>query len=231
MRVLAFRHVPFEDVGYIRPVLHARGISVECIDLFRGDAIPPDADGASGLIFMGGPMSANDNLAYLHQELRLIAQAVERSQPVLGICLGSQLMAKAMGARVYRNTVKEIGWYEIQFSDAASEDSLFSGLGDSRTTFHWHGETFDLPSGATLLASSAACWNQAFRVGHAAYGLQFHPEVTSEMIADWCDQDANCGDMRELAVHPDPQAWSAAQKEFSEHLFGRWADLLQAGVP
>jgi GMP synthase (glutamine-hydrolysing) len=230
VHVLAFRHVPFEDVGHIRPVLAARGIQVECVDLFRNQEISPDAANASGLIFMGGPMSANDDLDYLKQELRLIAQAAERGQPMLGVCLGSQLLAKALGGRVYGNPVKEIGWYEVQFCDAATEDPLFSGLGNSRMTFHWHGETFDLPAGATLLASSEACRHQAFRFGKAAYGLQFHPEVTPEMIADWCEQDANCGDMRELAVHPDPHAWATAQRELSEHLFGRWANLLQAGV-
>src|SRR5690348_8749592 len=104
MRVVAFRHVPFEGLGLIQPALEDRGISIEYADLYQHGAAVPDVAGAAGLIFMGGPMSANDDLAYLHQEIECIRQGVERGQPVLGVCLGSQLLAKALGARVYRNS-------------------------------------------------------------------------------------------------------------------------------
>jgi len=147
---------------------------------------------------------------------------------VLGVCLGAQLVAKALGARVYRNPEREIGWFAVRPASAASEDSLFRGFCDSETVFHWHGETFDLPANASLLASSERCRHQAFRVGSCIYGLQFHLEVTPEMIADWCRQDANCGDVRELDSLPDPYHNAARLVELSRQVFGEWADLLQA---
>ena len=229
MRVLAFRHVPFEDVGHIRRVLEKRAIEVNCVDLYRqGDLCTgiPDTQDADGLIFMGGPMSANDDLPYLRQEIAIIAAAAGRGQPVFGVCLGSQLMARALGARVYRNPAKEIGWYEITSTKAAAADPLFSVLPARQTVFHWHGETFDLPSGATLLASSEACRHQAFRFGRASYGLQFHAEVTPEMISGWCVQDANCGDVRELTAPVDATAHAKEMETLSDQLFGRWAALL-----
>src|SRR5690242_20252283 len=145
MRVVAFRHVPFEGLGLIQPALDDHGISVEFPDLFRDGAAAPDVATAAGLIFMGGPMSANDDLPYLTQELQIIRQAVERRQPVLGVCLGSQLLAKALGAKVYKNSAKEIGWFDLHLTDAGRQDPILSGLGGTETVFHWHGETFDLP--------------------------------------------------------------------------------------
>jgi GMP synthase (glutamine-hydrolysing) len=224
--VFAFRHVPFEDLGLIRAPLEERGISIEYADLYRPGAPAPDVTQAAGLIFMGGPMSANDDLPYLRQELQLIAQAVERRQPVLGVCLGAQLIAKALGSKVYRNPVKEIGWFEIHLTEAAARDPLFAGIGPAETVFHWHGETFDLPPGAECLAYSGACRNQAFRAGAGVYGLQFHLEVTPAIIEDWCAQDANCGDVRELATPLNPRQNAARLAVLSSLVFGRWCDLL-----
>ena len=225
MHVLAFRHVPFEGAGLIHPVLEQRGISIEYVDLYGGDA-PPDFAAAAGLIFMGGPMSVNDPLPYLKQEMDFILAAVKRRQPVLGICLGSQLIAKALGASVHRNPCKEIGWFDIHLTEAASGDALFAGVNRRETVFHWHGETFDLPRGAVRLAWSDACANQAVRFADAVYGLQFHLEVTPAMIADWCTQDENCGDVRELEAPLDPGLHSARLTELSSLVFGHWSDLL-----
>ena len=155
MRVLAFRHVPFEGVGLIGPVLEERGLSLEYADLYRADAELPEIKDAAGLIFLGGPMSVNDGLPYLKQESDLIARAVERKQPILGICLGSQLIAQALGSRVYLNSKKEIGWFDIHLTAAAPSDPLFAGVNPSETVFHWHSEAFDLPPGARSEERSA----------------------------------------------------------------------------
>jgi GMP synthase (glutamine-hydrolysing) len=227
MQVLVFRHAPFEGLGLIEPALQSRAIEFTYADLFRDGAVPPGAASADGLIFMGGPMSVNDDLAYLRQEERLIVDAVESGTPVLGICLGAQLIARALGGRVYRNPVKEIGWFDVSWTPEAATDALFSGLPPVENVFHWHGETFDLPAGAVLLASSAACRNQGFRVGRNVYGMQFHLEVTQEIVADWCRQDANSGDVRELAEPIDPRHNAARLAELSELVFGRWCGLVR----
>lgn len=227
MKVLAFRHAPFEDLGLIAPALEAHGIGYEYVDLHGGAAVP-DTSAADGLIFMGGPMSVNDDLPWLREEEAIIRQAVARDLPLLGVCLGAQLIAKALGAEVRRNPVKEIGWYEIELTSAAQDDPLFHALPSRETVFHWHGETFELPEGAELLASSEACRRQAFRIGSHAYGLQFHLEVTPSMIADWCEQDANCGDVRELTLPIDPHRNASRLTELSNLVFSRWCELVQA---
>lgn len=227
MRVVAFRHVPFEGLGLIEPALADRGIAVDFPDLFVEGSELPDVSNAAGLIFMGGPMSANDDLPYLRQEMDVIRQAVERGQPVLGVCLGSQLIAKSLGARVYGNPVKEIGWFDVHLTAAGRQDPVLAGLDGRETVFHWHGETFDLPEGAEWLAYSEVCRHQAFRVGANIYGLQFHLEVTPAMIADWCAQDANCGDVRELEAPLDPHLNSERLASLSRLIFGRWCALLK----
>jgi len=227
MRVVVFRHVPFEGLGLIQPALDEGRVAVEFADLFRDDAPEPDVAGAAGLILMGGPMSANDNLPYLRREMDYIRQAAERGQPVLGVCLGAQLAAQALGARVYRNPVKEIGWFDVYLTEAGRQDPLLCTLGVPETVLEWHGDTFDLPSGAEWLAWSEGCRNQAFRLGPSLYGLQFHLEVTPEMIVDWCAQDANCGDVRELDGPIDPYRNAARLAQLSRRVFGRWCALLK----
>ncbi len=226
--MLAFRHVPFEDVGLIAPALAARGIELVYADAFRQIEAQPDWRSAAGLIFMGGPMSANDALPFIQQEIGIISAAVAMGRPVLGVCLGAQLLARALGARVYRYPIKEIGWAPVYWTEAARQDRLFEGLPSPETVFHWHGETFDLPAGADWLARSDACRNQAFRAGSNAYGLQFHLEVTPEMISTWCSEDANAGDMRELAAPIDPHAHAAGLARLAATVFDRWASLLPA---
>ncbi len=200
-------------------------LECEYVDLFNGDPVP-DIRSASALVFMGGPMSVNDELPYINQELELIRKAVSLGKPILGVCLGAQLIAKALGSRVYPNAVKEIGWYPIRWTEAAADDPVCGGLKGSDTVFHWHGETFDLPPGAELLASSDACRHQAYRAGRGIYGLQFHLEVTPEMIADWLQQDANCGDVREITTPVDPQANAARLRELASQVFGQWRRLI-----
>jgi GMP synthase (glutamine-hydrolysing) len=134
---------------------------------------------------MGGAMCANDNLPFLHQELELIDLAARQGLPVLGICLGAQLIANVLGGTVYRSAVQETGWQDIYLDREAASDPVFSSLTPLTRVFQLHNDTFDLPPGATRLAASDACANQAFRWGRSIYGVQFHPEMTPGMVADW----------------------------------------------
>lgn len=155
---------------------------------------------------MGGPQSANDPDSGLKAEMRLIEEAVEGGLPILGVCLGAQLIAKALGARVYKNAAMEIGWAPVHFTEAAGGDPVFGRFASPTTFFHWHGETFDLPPGAVWLAYSDLTRNQAFRYERTVYGVQFHPEIQPEMIVDWSAHAAQCGDIDELAAPIDPHA-------------------------
>ena len=226
MRALAFRHVPFEGLGRIEPALGARDIAVDFADLYQAGAALPDIAAYDALIFLGGPMSVNDDLPFLRREMEFIRQAMARRQPILGICLGAQLMARALGATVRRNPAKEIGWYDVHFTEAAGGDRLFEGL-STETVFHWHGETFDLPPGAELLASSDLCRHQAYRIGERVYGIQFHLEVTPEMIAAWCVQDENSRDVREMERVIDPSLHAPRLAALSALVFGRWSEILR----
>ena len=227
MRALIYRHVPFEGAGYLECALQSRGIAFQYANLYEPEAPSFDPEDFQALVFMGGPMSVNDDLPYLNLEMEAIRRAVSTGVPVLGICLGSQLIAKALGAQVRRNPSKEIGWFDVTFTPGATGDALFAGL-DRETIFHWHGETFDLPPGGSLLASSELCRHQAFRIGDRVYGLQFHLEVSPEMIADWCRQDENCGDVSELTAPIDPYYNARRTAELSDRVFGAWCDAVCA---
>jgi GMP synthase-like glutamine amidotransferase len=224
--VLAFRHVPFEGLGLIEPALESRGISFDYCDLYRPETPAPDVLSYDGLIFMGGPMSVNDDLPFILDEMRLIERAAARGVPILGVCLGSQMIARALGGRVFRNAEKEIGWFEIELTDAGIADPVLASMAPRELVFHWHGETFDLPAGAELLASSERTLNQAYRLGRTLYGLQFHLEVTPAMIVNWCLEDDNCGDVSELGAPIDPWVNHTRCQDAARSVFGRWCDLV-----
>jgi len=208
--VLILRHEPFEHLGHFADVLE------DYVYHDLGEPLPQKSH--SGLIIMGGPMSANDDLPGLKDELGLIEKALGDDVPVLGICLGAQLIAKALGARVFRNAELEIGWEKVWLTEAGKSDALLGGLASPETFFHWHSETFDLPEGAEWLAFSEKCKHQAYRYGRRVYGLQFHPEVTAEMIDDWCGQPVNCGDVATFGGPIDARLHDprAAAKEILE---------------
>jgi GMP synthase (glutamine-hydrolysing) len=226
VQVVAFRHSPLEGIGSIAGALERHNIACLGLDLYARDGADPDLADAAGLILMGGPMSVNDDLPWLGDEMRAVRNAIHRGKPVLGICLGAQLIAKALGARVYRNPVKEIGWAPLCWTEQAAADPLFRGFSRPEAVFHWHGETFDLPDGAERLAYSEACANQAFRIAGNVYGLQFHLEVTPAIIENWCRSDENCGSAREMVAPIDPYANSWRLGEMAGIIFDRWCGLL-----
>jgi len=201
--ILVLRHEPFEHLGYFTQVLEAKGLPFVYHDLEQ----PFSLQEYSALIVMGGPQSANDAGSAFDAERRLILEGIKDGIAVLGICLGAQLIAKVLGSRIYKNPVHEIGWAPVHFTEEGQLDPLFASLPSPTTVFHWHGETFDLPEGAAWLAYSDECRHQAFRYGKNVYGIQFHPEITPEMILDWSAQPANCGDVEALAAPIDPHAF------------------------
>jgi GMP synthase (glutamine-hydrolysing) len=233
--VVAFRHVPREPLGTIDAALRRAGLEFHYIDL---DAKSPerfDPREVSGLVVLGGPMNVDegDQYPFLKREIGWIAATIEREVPVLGICLGSQLMAAALGARVWHSPVKEIGWYEIELTEAARHDTLLKHLRPRETVFQWHGDTFDLPTGATALARSEVCGNQAFRFGSSAWALQFHLEVTTEIIEAWLNDPDGRAELAELS-YIDPLRIREAtprhlgpMQERANHVFGEFAAICQ----
>lgn len=182
--VAIFRHAASEGPGYLAEFLERRRIPWRLIRIDAGEAVPTQVAEFSGLVFMGGPMSVNDDLPWIPPVLALIRSAVAAEIPVLGHCLGGQLMSRALGGAVTRNPVREIGWGELRVLHGADSARWFGDL-EHFTGFHWHGETFSVPQGATLLLASAHCRHQAFAMGkHIAF--QCHIEMTVDIVRAWC---------------------------------------------
>ncbi|MEO5360725.1 MAG: type 1 glutamine amidotransferase [Nitrospirota bacterium] len=187
MSVLIIKNIEAEGPGTIEDYLKGNSIAHTIVNITRESV--PNTDGFDALIIMGGPMSVNDDYDYLRVEEQIVRQFIDTGRKVLGICLGAQMIAKSLGASVYKGPAPEIGWYTIAASEAGMSDAAFSRLAVNGTSdlivFHWHGETFDLPEGAVRLASNALYPNQAFKYGKAVYAFQFHMEVNREMVYSW----------------------------------------------
>lgn len=184
--VVIIRHVEHEGPGYLQAVLNRFEVPVINVNVDKGDEIPDSYHNISGLVLMGGPMSVNDPLEWIHAEINLVRLAIDNNLPVLGHCLGGQIIAKALGVGVKLNSVREIGWHPTRKIAKSGTESWVSGLDDEMLMFHWHAETFDLPYGAIPILSSEYCENQGFVYGNAL-ALQCHIEMTEEMVATWCD--------------------------------------------
>jgi GMP synthase (glutamine-hydrolysing) len=231
-RLLVLQHVAHEILGTLNPLLKAAGFRIRYVNFGRHPQVEPTLDGYDGLIVLGGPMSANDTQRHHHlrTELKLIEDAMRREIPVLGICLGAQLIAKTLGARVYPNGEKEIGWYDVTPTLQAGEDRLFAAFGEREKLFQWHGDTFDIPESAVHLASSDRCANQAFRYTSNVYGFQFHLEVDQPMIHRWLRAPENWSEISALSI--DPQRISNETPEhlerlheLSERVFSRFIEI------
>lgn len=231
--IAIFRHSPSEGAGYLSEFLDARRLPWQLVRIDADEAVPDDASRFSGLVFMGGPMSVNDPLPWIEPVLELIRDAVARDIPVLGHCLGGQLMSRALGGSVRKNAVKEIGWGEVSLAGNADARAWFGEI-KSATVFHWHGETFSLPNGATHLLSSKHCTNQAYALGkHLA--LQCHVEMTEDMIREWCEIGADEiaenlhseGVQSAIAIQNQAPQNMPALRKLAEQLYTKWIAGLQ----
>ena len=231
--IAIFCHAATEGPGYLAEFLDARHIPWKLICIDAGEAVPQNASAYSGLVLMGGPMSVNNDLPWIAPILALIRDAKACDIPLLGHCLGGQLISKALGGVVSRAALKEIGWGAVTVSENNIARDWFGEI-KNFPAFHWHGETFTLPEGATHLLSSAHCANQAYAIGkHLA--LQCHIEMTAPMIANWCAVGAqeilashsvavqSASDMQQQMKEKLPHLHSVAQQ-----LYGRWIKALDS---
>jgi len=186
LKVLIITHVASEGPGTIGQYLKGIGADVVAVNLQNGGRLPASVSGVQAIVTMGGPMNVDEThrFPYLDDEKRLLRDAVACGVPVLGVCLGAQLLARACGSSVYKASAPEIGWYDVALTRRGRADPLLAGVDGKLRVLQWHEDTFDVPDGGTLLVEGMDCRNQAFRVGNA-YGLQFHVEVTREMLIDW----------------------------------------------
>ncbi|MFP8874100.1 MAG: gamma-glutamyl-gamma-aminobutyrate hydrolase family protein [Myxococcota bacterium] len=206
-KLLVLQHVAHEILGTLDPLLRSYGFRNRYVNFDREPEAQPALDGYHGLVVLGGPMNVDqtDRHPHLATEIEVIHQALERELPVLGICLGAQLLAKTLGARVYPGPEKEIGWYDLEVNDRGRSDPLFARFGAREKVFQWHGDTFDIPEGAELLATSRAGTHQAFRFGDRVYGMQCHLEVDAPMIERWLQVPVNQAELAELQDSIDPE--------------------------
>ncbi len=186
MNVLIIQHADVEGPGVIENYLNRKKIPYGVFHPEKKIRLP-SIDDWSHIVILGGPMNVDeeDRYPFMRQEDLFIKESIQRGKRVLGICLGAQLIAKALGAKVYRAPVKEVGWYDVEVTGEGAKDALFSRFPRSFPVFQWHGDTFDLPRAGVLLAKSSLVLHQAFRYGENVYGLQFHLEVTWNMIQEW----------------------------------------------
>lgn len=228
--VAIFRHSPGEGPGYFATFLDAHSIPWQLVKIDAGEILPASLEGFSGLCFMGGPMSVNDDLPWIPPVLELIRTAVAQDTPVIGHCLGGQLMAKALGGVVGKNPVKEIGWGRV--AAVAPDAALWLGDTTGFDAFHWHGETFSIPADAKRILTSAYCANQAFVRG-PHLGMQCHVEMTEAMIRLWNRQWADESAVASASVQTPEQMYErmeeriAAMRLVADRLYAKWAGGLR----
>jgi GMP synthase-like glutamine amidotransferase len=222
-----FRHIECEGPGYLGEVLARLSIPSKLIAIDGNDTVPASVDDCSGLVFMGGPMSVNDPLPWIAPELDLIRQAHERRLPVLGHCLGGQLISKALGGTVSANPVREIGWHPVRKLEGDATENWLGELPSPMELFHWHGETFSVPEDAESLLESDYCARQAFATGNTL-ALQFHVEMTAPMVREWAslyhkeldDPSPAVQSPESLLENLDERI--AALQQLADSLYRRW---------
>jgi GMP synthase-like glutamine amidotransferase len=229
-----FQHEDWIQPGRVAEYFDARGIAWELVAIDRGDPVPQSLDDVSALVFLGGTMSVNDGLPWAEQELALIGRAGERKLPMLGHCLGSQLIAKGLGAKVAPMAAKEIGWHRVTKHDNAEANEVLGAAPGQFDLLIWHHDAFTLPPGASPLYSSPYCANQAYVVGNAMATVA-HPEVTAAMLAEWLriygyDIEPNGGSVQSSVQIADNigQRCATMHREFTDRLYDAWMKRVEA---
>jgi len=219
-KILVFQHVPYEPLGTLDPLLKESGFRIRYVNFSREPEALPTLDKYEALIVLGGPMNADqiDTFPNLVTEVQIIREAIERNMSVLGICLGAQLLAKALGGSVSRNPVREIGWYDVDLTKEGMEDPVLSAFAEHQEVFQWHEDGISLPPDAVRLASSAASSVQAFRYGDHAYGFQFHLEASRSLIDRWLAVPVHRAVLDEEEGHIDAHAIQARTEDAIEPL-------------
>ena len=232
--ICVIQHSPCETLGRMAEAVQTEHLGVETVQAFHVQQVPKTMDAYDGLVVLGGPMGVyeQEKYGYLRDELRLIEQGLKQKKPILGVCLGSQLLAAALGAKVTPGKQKEIGWYSVRLNDFATTDALWQGVPRSFVAFHWHGDVFELPAGAVPLAGSDLTACQAFRYGANAYGLLFHAEVTKEiiegMVKAFAGELQEAGIRRESILEP-MQTCLPNLHHVGATVFGRWVGMVKTG--
>ena len=237
-RLLVFQHVATETAGTLDPFLRGSGFRIRYVNFERTPDSDPDPRRYDGLVVLGGWMNVDETDSYPHlrTEIEVLKEALAREMPILGICLGAQLLAAALGAEVHPAPVREIGWYPLQSSPSAGDDPLLRHVTHGQHVFQWHSYTFAVPPAAVHLASTATCANQAFRYGSNAYGLQFHPEVDRDIIERWLSVPAWREELETQEgldyarqVHADTNRYVGPATEAATRVFDAFAALFRRG--
>lgn len=237
-KILVFQHVPYEPLGTLDPLLKEAGFRIRYVNFGRDPESRPSLDGYEALIILGGPMNSDQIETYpnLITEVEIIREAVDRGKSVLGICLGAQLLAKALGGSVVRNKTREIGWYDVELTAAGASDPVLSTFETRQQVFQWHEDGIELPTGTHHLAASEHSKVQAFRHGEQAYGFQFHLEVNESLIDRWLTVPANQATLQDEAgridadyIRRQSSESIAALEALSRDTFSRWIDRFEIG--
>jgi GMP synthase (glutamine-hydrolysing) len=231
MNFLVLQHLRIEPTAIIGKIIEEAGHHIELVRMDRDESVPQSLSGFDGVVVMGGPMSANDtHLSFVTDEIELLKEAIKIDLPVLGFCLGAQLLARAAGAEIVTSPIRELGWYPLQRTRDSADDPIFQALDDDGLmVFQWHGETFTLPDSATLVATHTDVPQQAFRIGSSQYGLQFHIEVDRPIIESWIEAGESertaLGEAGIAAIRAQSPDYIPAAHAFCRQMIMAWLAL------